>query len=331
MGSKKKIFFFVKDKEIFKKCAEKIGVKGMFFNSSQELVQSVYSQTAEVPECIVVDMEFEKFKNNIGLKDLLKSIKNTQFLLGVPVLVICSKDGLNSLDFNELQVDDFLLYPLDELVCIKMLEVIRARSNRTLDANPLTKLPGNTSIINKVTELIEEEKDFAFGYVDLDNFKAFNDKYGFARGDDVIRLLARILVNVVNQVKGENFVGHIGGDDFVFIVPPIYAETVSRQIINFFDDIIPSFYDEEDLKRGKIIAEDRQGNIQEFPIMKVSIAIAINIEKRRFKHYGEMAKVLAELKEVAKKNKERSTYVIDRRNGVLDYLNSLKNKGGIEK
>jgi len=283
--------------------------EGIFCSDPREFIQTLYSET---PESIIIDLEL---KYEISIQDLLESIKKMEFLLEVPILILCSKERLSSLDFTKLQIDDFLVYPLDEVVCIKALEIMITRSKRTLDANPLTKLPGNTSIITKIQELIEQKKDFALGHVDLNNFKAYNDKYGFLRGDEVIKMLARILVNSVNQIQEDTFVGHIGGDDFVFIVPPSYAKSISEQVISYFDEIIPFFYDAEDLRSGKIISKDRLGNIKEFPIMTVGIAIVMSTERRRFKHYGEVAKTVAEVKEFVKKNKEISSYAIDRRSG----------------
>ena len=307
---KKRFLLLVKDVELFKRSLKKMGATGIFCKDEKEFMENLYN---EIPECIVVDLEFS---SGTGFEDILKSIKKTGFLLEVPILIICSKERLESLDLSRLQVDDFLILPLDEIVCTKVLEVIRARSKRTLDANPLTKLPGNTSIITKIQELIEDKKDFALGYVDLNNFKAYNDKYGFSRGDEVIKMVARILINLVNQIPKDHFVGHIGGDDFVFIVPPEEAKTLAERIISFFDEIVPSFYDEEDLKLKKIVATDRQGNIKEFPIMTIGIAIILSTKKYRFKHYGEVAKIAAELKSFVKERRDISSYIIDRRSAL---------------
>jgi hypothetical protein len=103
-------------------------------------------------------------------------------------------------------------------------------------------------------------------------------------------------------------------------VPPLYAKSISEQVISYFDEIVPSFYDKEDLRSGKIISKDRLGNIKEFPIMTVAIAIVMSTERRRFKHYGEVAKTVAEVKEFVKRNRETSSYAIDRRNGGINYL-----------
>ncbi len=305
--SKKDFFLFVKDRHFFQTCLGKIGLRGLFCQDEKELIENVYN---EIPEGIVIDLELTF---GVSAEYVLKSIKKINFLLEVPVLIVCSKGKLAQLDFGKLDIDDFLVRPLEEVICIKMLELIKTRSKRTLDANPLTKLPGNTSIISKIQTLIEEKKDFALGYVDLNYFKAYNDRYGFLRGDEVIKMLARILVNLVNQIPGDSFVGHIGGDDFVFIVSPMYAQNLARQIISFFDEIIPSFYDEEDLQLGKITSKDRQGKVREFPIMTVGIAIVLNTDKYRFRHYGEVARVAAELKKFVKKNRHISSYIIDRR------------------
>ncbi len=305
---KDKIFLLVNNKEFFEESLKRANLKGIFFESEKDLLNKIYISP---PEILVIDLNYPFIT---PFQDIIKALRKVEYLLSVPILVISEKEKITELDFGSIQIDDFLMYPLDEKVFVKMIELIRERSKRTIDVNPLTRLPGNTTIISKIQVLIEEKKDFALGYVDLNHFKAYNDRYGFSRGDEVIRMLSRVLVNSVDQIPGERFVGHIGVDDFVFIVEPKYAEEVAKRIIYFFDEIIPSFYDEEDRKRGKIISKDRQGNIKEFPIMTVSIAIVLSTSRYRFSHYGEVSKVAAELKEFIKMNsRERSAYIIDRR------------------
>ncbi|MFW6324163.1 MAG: GGDEF domain-containing protein, partial [Desulfovibrionales bacterium] len=186
------------------------------------------------------------------------------------------------------------------------------RSIRELDANPLTKLPGNTSIIHRIQELIERREDFALAYVDLDHFKSFNDKYGFSRGDEVLMMTARVIVNTIRSMLGvSGFVGHVGGDDFVFILPPDIAEDACRRILENFDGIVPHFYDAEDRRRGKIVSVDRQGREQEFSLMTVSIGVVLN-RNGNLEHYGQASQTAMNLKKKAKEN-PKSSYVVDRR------------------
>jgi diguanylate cyclase (GGDEF)-like protein len=152
----------------------------------------------------------------------------------------------------------------------------------------------------------------ALGYADIDNFKPFNDIYGFSRGDDVIRMTGRIIFNIVKQRQPEkSFVGHIGGDDFIFVVDPGVAEGAASEIIRSFDQIVPLFYNERERTNGTIEATDRHGHRRTFPVMALSIGITSN-EYRPFTHFGEISTVATELKQFAKKEKG-SCFKIDRR------------------
>ena len=179
-------------------------------------------------------------------------------------------------------------------------------------ANPLTNLPGNPAIQDAITERIHAGKKFVVIYCDLDNFKAYNDYYGFQQGDQVLLRIAAILQKAVNRWrKGEAFLGHLGGDDFVIVTKKDIAEQLCQAVIKMFDEEIPSLYREEDRNRGYIVAQDRMGINQQFPIISISIAIVSN-EKVEFKNNIEVAEKAAELKKYAK-SLSGSNFVWDRR------------------
>ena len=189
----------------------------------------------------------------------------------------------------------------------------RARDNRNL--SPLTGLPGNIRIEDEVQRRVEENIPFALLNCDMDNFKAYNDHYGFLRGDRVIQGTARILQDAVEEFcRTEGFVGHVGGDDFVVVVTPELAEQTAERIIERFDHQIRDYYDPPDIERGFIEVEDRQGNPQNFPVVSISIGISTT-GTRKFTHYGEAIAVAAEMKQVAKREKG-SAYALDRRHAV---------------
>ncbi len=261
------------------------------------------------PDLVLVN---EDLPDMSGL-EVVRLVKSENVYRQVPVVVIFRDvAGLGAVDLNTVDIDDFLLQPLHPEEARARLLLAYVRATRELDANPLTKLPGNTSIIHRIQDLIERQEDFALAYLDLDYFKAFNDKYGFARGDEVLLMTARVVVNSIRGVvRGPHFVGHVGGDDFVFIVPEGEVEGVCQRIIAHFDAIVPVFYDPEDRERGGILSVDRQGQHQEFPIMAVSIAVIFN-RGGRLKHFGEASARAMELKKVAKKN-PKSSYVLDQR------------------
>jgi diguanylate cyclase (GGDEF)-like protein len=196
----------------------------------------------------------------------------------------------------------------------KLLNVItKMQVESARFANPLTGLPGNVKIEEEIqSRLAVPDQSFALIYADLDGFKAFNDRYGFERGDQAILLTARILSHVVT-LNGDDseFVGHVGGDDFVLITDPRHSEQVCSRIIQQFDDQIPSLYDQEELAAGGISAVDRQGRQHFYPIMSISLAVVTN-EQRKFTSHLAMGEVAAELKHRAK-NIAGSCYVCDRR------------------
>jgi len=181
-----------------------------------------------------------------------------------------------------------------------------------LDASPLTRLPGNVAIENLLTKRLEAGDPTAFCLADLDDFKAFNDRYGYARGSEVIKATARIVESAVEEVgEADDFVGHIGGDDFVVITTPDRYEAICRRIIEDFDRQIGDYYDPEDREAGCIRGKTRQGEIMTFPIMAISIAVVTNTVRPISCHI-EVGEIAAELKECAK-NRPGSNFVVDRR------------------
>jgi diguanylate cyclase (GGDEF)-like protein len=211
--------------------------------------------------------------------------------------------------------DDYIIKPFDpiELLARVKTTLRRARDNRNL--SPLTGLPGNIRIEDEVQRRVEENVEFALLNCDMDNFKAYNDHYGFLRGDRVIQATARILQDAVEELcRTEGFVGHVGGDDFVVVVPTEIAEQIAERIIGRFDQEVRNYYDPPDIARGFIEVEDRQGNPQNFPVVAISIGISTT-STRKFTHYGEAIAVAAEMKQVAKRAKG-SAYALDRRHAV---------------
>jgi GGDEF domain-containing protein len=198
---------------------------------------------------------------------------------------------------------------------IAMGKRLRKLEEMYLDASPLTRLPGGIAIENVLKKRIESGHSLAFCVLDLDNFKAFNDRYGYANGSEVIKEAARIIESSV-KLKGssEDFIGHVGGDDFVVITTPDYMREIAAEIINQFDRRIPGFYDPEDRARGYILGKTRQGIDMQFPIMSISIAIVTN-ELRTLTNPLEASEIAAELKDYAK-TIPKSVFVVDKRRSV---------------
>jgi GGDEF domain-containing protein len=194
----------------------------------------------------------------------------------------------------------------------KMAQRLKHLEEMSLDANPLTRLPGSIAIENVLNQKLKEETSLAFCQLDLSHFKAFNDRYGYARGNEVIQATAKIVTEVVKgQGNAESFVGHIGGDDFVVITSAEKYEKICLAIIDSFDRMALDFYDLEDRQQGCIQGETRQGQKVSFPIMTLAIAVVTN-RYYRLKNHVQVGEIAAELKNYAK-SFSHSMLVVNRR------------------
>ncbi len=206
---------------------------------------------------------------------------------------------------------------------ITMSDRLRNLEEKSLDTSPLTRLPGGVTIEKVLDIRIKTHTSFAFCLMDLDNFKAFNDQYGYAKGNQLIKFTAKTIQKNVSEFgTEEDFVGHIGGDDFVLISTPERCGKICDEIIADFNKNVASFYNKEDNTRGYIVGKNRQGKRTSFPLASISIAVVTDNEKKidSFIKVGEIA---AELKEYAKSN-AGSVCVFDKRVGAQGYY-SLKN------
>ena len=208
--------------------------------------------------------------------------------------------------------DDYIIKPFDPIELLARVKGTLRRAKEMRNLSPLTGLPGNIRIQEEIERMVREDRPFAVLYSDLDNFKAYNDQKGFVRGDRLIQAAARIIQDAVAEFAGsDGFVGHVGGDDFVAVVPPEIAEEVAKKIVAEFDAGIADFYEKEDVERGSVEVEDRKGVLQQLPLVGVSVGIATT-DVRRFAHYGEAVAVATEMKQFAKRE-PRSSYAVDRR------------------
>ena len=194
----------------------------------------------------------------------------------------------------------------------EMMLKIKDSQKRYLDASPLTRLPGNLAIEEVLKEKMSRGEKFALCYIDLDDFKAYNDKYGYARGSELIKMTGEVIYRAKDEKANKwDFVGHIGGDDFVLITSPDKVEHVCRAIIDNFDRLIPSYYHPDDCNKGYIESTDRFGIKRQFPVMSISIAVVSDV-KRAFKSPIEIAKVATQIKDYVK-TLPGSNYLVDRR------------------
>jgi diguanylate cyclase (GGDEF)-like protein len=201
--------------------------------------------------------------------------------------------------------DDFRLNRDDEIGSLAhafsvMAQRLKVLEERNLDASPLTGLPGNLAIEREIRRRLQAKQTISLCHVDLDNFKPFADQYGYAWGSEVIKEVALLLTDEMKAAGAqEDFIGHIGGDDFVIISEPPRAEEICRRIVAGFDGRIRKFYTEMDRVQGFFNGKDRKGVEQKFPLISVTIAIVTD-DGARFQNPLAMAETAAELKEYAK-------------------------------
>jgi len=246
-------------------------------------------------------------------REVCAKVKSDLLLRHLPIIMVTAKGDINDkVGGIEAGADDYIVKPFEPKELLARIRMILRRTERDLEANPLTRLPGNVSILNELNRRLEANALFSVCYIDLDKFKAYNDKYGFEHGDEVIRETARILIRAVQEGGNpDDFIGHIGGDDFVIVTKPQNVDKLCQKIIHDFEKTVPEFYNEADRKNGYIITYDRRGKEQKIPLLSISIGVVSN-EFRIIQHVAQIGEIGAELKAQAKKL-ERSNYVKDKR------------------
>lgn len=213
----------------------------------------------------------------------------------LPIIMLTAHDQVDDkIEGMDAGVDDYVSKPYNDRELVARIRAAIKRRQETLEASPLTGLPGNHAIHEELEKRVAAAAPLAVAYLDIDNFKVYNDLYGFERGDEAIRRVAEILEDVV-----PDFIGHIGGDDFIFLSTPARVEAEASEILRRFRGAVPTMYEADDVARGSIRGEDRQGVARDFPLMTLSI-VAVTNERFALTHPAEIAKVSAEMKHYAK-------------------------------
>jgi GGDEF domain-containing protein len=239
-------------------------------------------------------------------------IKNDSYTAVVPTVVLCEPGNGDMERCFAAGADEVLTEMTPDAEARSRLNAVLSRSDRDIHVHPSTRLPGTDIIETWITRELAKNELFAVAYADLDHFKEFNDRYGYHEGDRVIRVLARILHDVVKGVCGEGgFVGHIGGDDFIFIIPAAAVQSVCAEIIDVFDLLVPFQYSESDRRAGYFFGKDRRGQLHRVPLMTLSIGVVTN-EKRPFTSAPQVSELATEMKAYAK-SLHGSVFSVDRR------------------
>lgn len=289
-------------------------LKQIFKNEIDYQFKSVRTEELNValtniPDMIIIDED----TIDMNIIDLCKSIRENEDNSITPIIVISSEwEKEHRVKILEQSVEYFIIKPVDqEYLYFTVKNLLRLlQTNRRI--SPLTGLPGNVQIQAEMKKRLLNKEKFAVFCFDLDNFKAYNDIYGFSNGDEIIKFTAKTIVKNIHSLGLDNsFIGHIGGDDFIAITSYSNFDKICNNIIADFDTNVLEFYNEEDIQKGYIEVANRRGIIEQFPLTSISIGV-VEIDPGRFKNTLEIGEVGAQVKHQAK-SIMGSTYVINRR------------------
>ena len=279
------------------------------YNFRSILSDELNEHLLDIPTLFIINED----KIDANSTNIYKAIRSNEDNIITPIMVITSNHDIeHEKSILQEEVEYYIKRPADdECVCLMIKNIVRLLYiNRGI--SPLTKLPGNVPIQSELRKRLLKKQEFAVLYFDLDNFKAYNDTYGFLGGDEIIKQTARIILKNVNSDENiHNFVGHIGGDDFVAFVTNENYEEMCQNIIVEFDKKILDYFTDEDKERGYLEVPNRKGIIEEFPLVSISIGV-VEVSKGRFHNVLEIGEVGAQVKHLAKVT-PGSAYAINRR------------------
>lgn len=246
-----------------------------------------------------------------------RRIKSDSFTGIVPVVVTTVNEDISFAAAFDAGADEVFREGVSPAEMLLRLDALLRRSDRDTFVHPSTRLPGAMEIELDIARRLEADEFFAVCYADLDHFKEYNDRYSYYDGDRVIRILSKILHDVVKGTCGEaGFVGHIGGDDFLFVMPVDELQETCAEIIGTFDALVPFQYSEQDRRAGYYFGKDRRGQLHKVPLMTVSVGVVTN-ERRKFTHAAQVSELATEMKSYAK-TLPGSVFTIDRRSDNHD-------------
>ena len=289
-------------------------LKKLFAKEKDYIFKSIRTEQIDealnnIPSLIIINEDSIERK----VIDVCKKIRENEDNSITPIIVTtASENKTHRLDILRTQVEFIIRKPIDNDYLYYTIKNLLRLMDTNRRVSPLTGLPGNVQIQAEMKKRVLKKEEFAVLYFDLDNFKAYNDTYGFLAGDEIIKQTAKtILGNINSEETSRNFVGHIGGDDFVAIINDMEYEEICQSIILEFDNVILDYYTAEDKKRGYLKVPNRKGIIEEIPLVSISIGI-VEVDKGRFNNVLEIGEVGAQVKHLAKVT-QGSAYAINRR------------------
>lgn len=242
-------------------------------------MKSIKEAMLTIPDLVVIN---EDSLEKIEINDLIVFLRKTSEYAITPIVLVSENmDKEHKLDMLKKGIEFYIKKPLDDNYFLYTIKNVSRLINANRCISALTGLPGNVQIENELKRRIASRGVYAVLYLDLDNFKAYNDKYGFMNGDEVIKFTSDVIQDSVQTFgsKGD-FIGHVGGDDFVVIADYENAKTIGKNIIKLFDEGITKYYTQEDVEKGWIKIANRKGKLEKYPIMTLTVAMISNKLKR---------------------------------------------------
>lgn len=301
--------YLIDDDNILKDMLKKIFKDEKEYKFKNVDTKNIDIALKNIPSLIIINED----SINEDTCQMCKKIKDNEDNSITPIIIISSnKDHNHRIDMLKLGIYNYIIKPVDEEYFYYTIKNILELLYINRRISPLTGLPGNVQIQAEIKKRLLNKEVYALMYIDLDNFKAYNDIYGFLKGDEIIKFTAKTITNNIHTEEHEDcFIGHIGGDDFVAIVPETDYEKICQNIIAEFDLNVKKFFTDADAEKGFLEVANRKGIIEEFPLTSISIAV-VEVDNKRFANVLEIGEVGANVKHLAK-TIQGSTYVIDRR------------------
>jgi len=284
-------------RQILKFTLEKADYQVILAEDGEEAIQQMFEVK---PNLVLLDVMMPKMDGLEVCRKMRQDFKLSQ----IPVIMLTAKGELTEkVRGLEGGANDYLVKPYSNDELLLRVRNVLEWNIRQKEANPLTGLPGNTAIERELINRINSRQPYAFLYIDIDNFKGFNDYYGYQKGDEIISFLAGILTRTIEKLgANDDFIGHIGGDDFVMITSPQRADFMASYILDEFDRGALFLLNEDDVKRGYLEVRDRQGEVRKIPVMSVTMALVTSNENN-IEHFAEINDIASSLKEYGKQIK----------------------------
>ena len=263
-----------------------------------------------IPSMIIVNED----AIDVDVLKLCKKIRADEDNSITPIIVVSSEsDKTHRVKILQESVEYYIKKPVNAQYLYYTIKNLSRLLTINRRISPLTGLPGNVQIHAELKKRISNKEAFSVLYLDLDNFKAYNDVYGFLKGDEIIKFTADTIIRCVHEfIHDGTFVGHIGGDDFIAVIPGIKCEKLCESILANFDTKVVNFFTDEDVEKGYIEVANRRGKLEQFPLTSISIGV-VEADENRFTNILEIGEVGAQVKHMAK-SVQGSSYIIDRRN-----------------